>query len=549
MPQCKNCQNEFIVYPEDRKFYEKFEVPEPTWCPDCRMQRRLAFRNNFVYYPRQCDLCSKKIISTHHSKVNFPVYCPECWWGDKWDRQVNAQDYDLSRGFFEQFSELLKITPRLATILLNCHNCDYADKSANSKDCYLIIGGSEAENCYYGEKFLKSRDCLDCCLVVDCELSYGCVDVRALYNCNFCQFSAQCSDCNFLYDCKGCYDCFGCWNLRNKKFHIFNQPYSEAEYNQKIKSMSLGSYQNLVKLKKEFEKQKINKAIHRYRTETHGQNNLGDYLFRCSDCQYCYNLRTFKDSRYTCDDEDGKDMIDCANCGYGELCYEIQDAYGNYFCRGCNFIMLNSFIDYSISVHSSKNCFGCSGLNKTEYCILNKKYSAEEYKKLKEKIIAKMKKDGEWGEFFPANLSPFGYNESKANLFYPLTKEQVLTKGWNWKEEEDDDELSKKEVSDYQIPDDIKEVEAKILDKVLNCEECGGNYKLIKQEFDFYKKKELAIPRKCFRCRYFELFNLRNPRKLWQRKCDKCAKELQSTYSPDRPEKVYCQECYQKEIY
>ncbi|MFA6257630.1 MAG: hypothetical protein WC671_01315 [Candidatus Paceibacterota bacterium] len=52
----------------------------------------------------------------------------------------------------------------------------------------------------------------------------------------------------------------------------------------------------------------------------------------------------------------------------------------------------------------------------------------------------------------------------------------------------------------------------------------------------------------------------RNPRQLWHRSCmcelknhthgtEKCAVEFETSYSPDRPEIVYCETCYQQEIY
>jgi len=37
-----------------------------------------------------------------------------------------------------------------------------------------------------------------------------------------------------------------------------------------------------------------------------------------------------------------------------------------------------------------------------------------------------MMKTGEWGEFFPASLSPFGYNETVAQEYFPLSREEVL---------------------------------------------------------------------------------------------------------------------------
>ena len=58
----------------------------------------------------------------------------------------------------------------------------------------------------------------------------------------------------------------------------------------------------------------------------------------------------------------------------------------------------------------------------------------------------------------------------------------------------------------------------------------------------------LPIPKKCPDCRYQERLKLRNPRKLWNRKCAKCNADIKTTYSPERPETVYCEACYMKEV-
>lgn len=50
-------------------------------------------------------------------------------------------------------------------------------------------------------------------------------------------------------------------------------------------------------------------------------------------------------------------------------------------------------------------CFGCVGLKKKKYCILNKQYSKEEYEELKGKIISDMKRSGEYGKFLPYEMS------------------------------------------------------------------------------------------------------------------------------------------------
>jgi len=59
----------------------------------------------------------------------------------------------------------------------------------------------------------------------------------------------------------------------------------------------------------------------------------------------------------------------------------------------------------------------------------------------------------------------------------------------------------------------------------------------------------IPLPLQCFECRHLARFKLRNPRKLWNRPCMKCGKEMETTYQPSRPEIVYCEPCYLAEVY
>jgi hypothetical protein len=73
----------------------------------------------------------------------------------------------------------------------------------------------------------------------------------------------------------------------------------------------------------------------------------------------------------------------------------------------------------------------------------------------------------EWGEFFPVELSPHGYNETVAQDYYPLTQSEVLQKGWGWRDEE---ESSGYQGHECDIPDDLCSVDNELLGKVLVCE-------------------------------------------------------------------------------
>ena len=116
------------------------------------------------------------------------------------------------------------------------------------------------------------------------------------------------------------------------------------------------------------------------------------------------------------------------------------------------------------------------------------------------------------------------------------------------------------------IPDSIKDVKDDIIEEVLKCTECERNYKIVKNELIFYRKLKIPIPRKCFYCRYQRRLKRSNSPKLWHRICmcgspgspsttikhdheGKCQNEFETSYSTERPEIVYCEKCYQAEVY
>src|SRR3989338_456622 len=125
--QCQNCKTAFTIEPEDFAFYEKIKVPPPTWCPECRLQRRLSFLSLIHLYHRTCGLCGQLFITNYHPDAPFVVYCPQCWWSDKWDARDYGRDYDFSKSFFEQFRELWRSVPLigLAVDLDTAQNSPY----------------------------------------------------------------------------------------------------------------------------------------------------------------------------------------------------------------------------------------------------------------------------------------------------------------------------------------------------------------------------------------------------------------------------------------
>jgi len=212
--------------------------------------------------------------------------------------------------------------------------------------------------------------------------------------------------------------------------------------------------------------------------------------------------------------------------------------------------------------YSSSNVFGCVGVQKKQYCILNKQYTKEEYEVLVPKIIEHMNempfvdKKGrvyKYGEFFPPELSLFPYNESLAFSDFPMTKEEAIEEGYGWKDPEEKD--YKITLESEMIPDHIKDVTDEILTETIGCahggecsDRCTDAFKITKQELDFYRAHNIPIPRLCHNCRHAKRVKNQSPMKLWDRKCAKCGKDIKTSYAPDRPEIVYCENCYNAEV-
>ncbi|MBU0732230.1 zinc-ribbon domain containing protein [Patescibacteria group bacterium] len=527
--KCTNCGQQFTIYPEDKEFYQRIEVPEPTHCPDCRFQRRLSWRNEKTLYQAKCRLCKKDMISTLPDDSLYTVYCQDCWWSDKWDPASYGRDYDFNKPFFENFDALQKEVPifNLTNIRETNENCDYVNFVSHAKDCYLVFAANWLENIMYSDYIWHSKDCMDCSYLRECELCYGCLDCDNLFNCQYLQQSKDCTDCIFGYGLKNCKNCFGCANLINEEYHFFNKKLSPDKYKEKVEKI-MSDQAGFEKQKNKFFEFSM-KFPRKFAHQINCENSTGDGIKNCSHCQDIFDGEKGENSKWLINfPASTKECYDISGCGEIELSYEGSCAGLPVHNLKFGHVVFNSEnIMYSTFIDGSKNLFGCSGIRKGEHYILNKKYSQDEYEKLKEKIINKMKEEGEFGEFFPASISPYFYNDTSAQELFPLKKEEALEKNYKWQDE------------------DKKSVDPKLL----VCSDCGQNFQIIPQEKKYYKENNIFTPTKCYKCRHKERMSRRNPRKLWDRQCDKCGAKIKTTYAPEKPEIVYCEDCYKKEIY
>ncbi len=596
---CQSCKSSFQIDAEDFDFYQKIDVPPPTFCPTCRFMRRVSFRNERNFYKRKCNLCNTDIISMYSHDVPFPVYCRDCWYSDKWDPQDYSADYSSDQNFFVQYKDLMNKVPRPALIATNNVNSNYVNYSINLKDCYFLVGSSDNENCAHAYRTFNTKDSVDCFGAVDCEHVYDGVQVSKCANVFFSRDTENSMDSFFILNCRNVSNCIGSTNIQNKKYVILNNEYSKEEYEKRKKDYLLDTWDGIQKLKKEAELLSLN-FPRRFAHIVLSKDSTGNDLIETKNCKHCFVMRESENLKYGAFGGNIKESYDVNFADNSELVYDSTNIEQNYMEKFSITSWFSKYITYCELCLSCSNCFGCISLKKKEYCILNKQYTKEEYEKLSKIIMNDMQskpyadalgRKYSYGEFFPSEISPFAYNESIAREYFPMSRDDAKKGGHTWREE---NKMEYAVTMSYdKIPNKINEVTDNICKEIIGCEHdkkcndgCTGAFRITPQELQFHRAMALPIPHLCPNCRHQSRLKQRNPLKLWHRSCQcggnastndeltidstttinkiqqntyknttthahgdgPCPNEFQTSYSPERKEIIYCEECYQREI-
>ena len=586
---CQNCKKDFIIEPDDFSFYEKMKVPAPTFCPMCRAQRRFAFRNERGFYKRLSDFSGKEIFSMIASDSPVKVYEKEAWFSDDWDPMNYGMDIDWSKSFLSQIYDLMLVVPFKATNVIRGTDSDYSNNATDPKNCFLVFNATNPEDCMYSNGINFSKDCFDVSHVSKAETCYESFWLASCYRVHFSSSCIDSSDLWFCRDCQGCMNCFGSVNLRNKNYYFFNQKYTKEEYFEKINEYKLNIREGINKAKSDsidFWSKFPNKSHQGIKNidctgsyVTNSKNTKESFLVREGEnIKYCQSLQELP----SC-----KDCYDYSIWGdNSQLVYESTSSGTG--IQNVKFALLTqeniNNVEYTVNCSGSSDLFGCIGLRKKQYCILNKQYTKEEYLTLVEKIkkhmieIPYVDKNGriyKYGEFFPVEMSPWAYNETLAQEYFPLTKEEAINMGYRWRD--GDAKNYAPTILNQDIPSDINNIENSITGEILECahkvncqHNCTKAFRILPDELQFYKKIGVPLPVLCSSCRTIERLNFRLKLDLYERKCmcngekssnnlyqnqalhshtnDTCNQVFKTGFSPNKNDIVYCEKCYQQEV-
>jgi hypothetical protein len=580
--QCQNCKQDFVIEPDDFTFYEKMKVPAPTFCPICRAERRLVFRNERKLYKVKDAFTGKDIFSLYPAQSGKKVTLEEEWFKDTWNASDYGRDYNFAVNFFDQLKDLEKEVPVFAQRVEYMVDSPYCANATALKNCYLVFNSSYSEDSMYGNAVDYSKNCIDNSHISKSEKCYECFWLQNCYQCCFTIMSAESRNLYFCRDCLGCSDCFGCANLRNASYCIFNKQYTQEDYAVELKKMELDTISG-IKRAREAARNFWRTQPTKYHQGLKNVNSTGSYVTNCKNVNDSFLIREGENMRYCqyMQVPKSKDCYDTSAWGHNtELNYETclcgGNSYNMKFSNDCWPNCKN--LEYCISMFSSSDCFGCVGMKKQQYCILNKQYTKEDYFTIVEKIKRQMNempyidKKGrvyKYGEFFPIEFAPFGYNNSTIFQYLPMTKEKAEENGYPWIEVERGKYNITEKASE--LPNSINDANESILEEVIECGNCKNPYRILKDEFNFYKQEKIPLPTWCDECRFRRRTEDRLKFELYNRACmcagekdetgkyknnvkhfhedGPCNEKFKTGYSPEKGEIVYCERCYQQEVY
>jgi hypothetical protein len=562
---CLHCSGSFEITQADLDFYnkisptfagEKFPIPTPTLCPDCRQRRRLSFRNERRLYKRKCDASGKDIISIYVPWSDYVVYDQKIRWSDDRDPMKYGRDFDFTRSFTEQFGELMRVVPRLCAWTFNSVNSNFTNFCMNSSDCYMVFSCLDSHNCLYWRNIRRCNMVVDCLQIIDSSYCYWVTIASNCFNVQNSYHAFDCSNSEYLRYCQNCQNCYGCENLENKQYCINNIQYSKEEYMEKINQEKQNNiWVNMIQKMYQSKFSYLDSAMHLINNE----NDCSyDFIRNSKNIRNSYNISCGENLSYCMEVEKSQDCYDCTFWSTDSMMYEatamwVESSHSAFFIT----MTWWYWIYYCDTCVYSSRCFWCIGLRNKQYCIFNKQYTKEDYEIMVWKIIRHMQTTGERWEFFHPSLSPFWYNETVAQEYYPMEYDWInlsvlgysaesssldyqerQSSGWiTWFVPPDkeggrsgatDGRFVQRNIFGYHrstyvaptpqvdkvikwqdVPDTIDDVPDDILKMAVLCEVSNKPFRITPQELSFYRKHHIPLPRKHPDVRHEERMKLR----------------------------------------
>ncbi len=420
------------------------------------------------------------------------------------DGNTTQLPYDPSVSFLDHFSTLFRESDKPWLIDLGSSNdgTEFSDCVFGAKNAYLsFVVGTNAENVIYSTLVYENvSNVLNSVFVtLNSDIIFHSHNINKSFKVFYSNHVYESNNIWFSSNLIGCSECLFCDDLQNQSYCINNQRLTKEEY--------ILRKESLLHDRKKYDEYYSNinhtaKNINSTSTNSYGIVHSNDI----EDSYYTNRLETGRNNFYINGGDGCNRFYDCFDAGT-----KCDDFYG--ICSAGEFsnniycsvnASVSSHIYHSFNVVNCSFCLGCIGLRNKSYCIFNQQHTKEEREEKVNEIFWQMEKDGSLGEFFPASMCPYYFNDTAAYLVdSSFTKEEV-TAAWYLRRDEAikvdipaDAEVVKSDNLDQFESFDAewnRTISADILKKVIH-DESWNYYRIIPMEYKFLMKHGIPLPR------------------------------------------------------
>lgn len=206
---------------------DAFNVHRSQYASDLRALSNSAF----AFIATDCSDCFGAAIRKHKKNLFFNEQLTE----EEYTKRRAAIDLgrrsvveEWKKKFYDFLSKDI-VWPQ--NMNFNAEGCEgeYLVGARDARFCFACV--NKPINLYYvAFTAAEVRDSAFTLSASDATDCYQCVFAERSSNCVFSYSVIGCQNMEYCFECKECENCFGCVGLQQKKFHIFNQPYSEDDY-------------------------------------------------------------------------------------------------------------------------------------------------------------------------------------------------------------------------------------------------------------------------------------------------------------------------------
>ena len=520
----------------EREFCEKYGIPYLQISPVERLRALLAYRNDRRLYRRKCDATGESLISSYRPDCGFQIVKSDVWWGDSWDGLDFAQNTDPTKPFFQQFAALNRRVPREGTSVIRAENSDYNSHTRDSKDCYLSHLAVKAETLLFSYWTVGARDVLEGFYTTDCELCARCSYVTKCYGCVHLVDCSSCNDCHFSSELRGCSNCLFCYNLSGKHYYLYNQPCSKEQF-EAAKSQFLSGDEALYTAAVGILEKNLLTQPRRAQHTLNSENVCGDHIQNSRDVFNAFDVLNC-DRGFNVTNGGGDFIVHSYSVGFPSCSHvfssvTVRDSSQIFFSANC----WNSHnLWYCDNCVNCTDCFGCVGLKRRRFCVFNREYTETDYRELLALWREQMIERGEWGLFFPTQYSPFCYDETAAQDFFPLSREDIVCRGWQCSPVSET--AAHESSANSSLPAGAKK-----------CQVCSKAYLRAPKEIDLCQQFGVPLSTRCPDCRITHKLETRSPYALVERLCSKCQGATLTSLSENLSQNPWCEKCFLEQIY